>query len=362
MTPKNKNICIITSSLGHGGAEKVAALQSQMLHNLGCHVFVVSIMNPIEYKYAGKLLNLGALKDEKDGFFHRMNRFIVFKKFLQKNHIDLIIDHRSRNSLARELLLKHLVYQNIKTVFMVHSHNLLKSFPKNKIIANYLYPKNTAFVSVSKGIKEKIKSNYQLDNVNTIYNSFQLSSDNKVVVKTHKNYILFFGRLDEEAKDLTFLIKAYHKSILPAQNIQLYILGDGPDLHKLIALVTTLELTQHVVFKSATTNPFPIVKSAKLTVLTSNFEGFPMSLVESLACETPVISVDCESGPSEIIINKHNGLLVKKDLDTFTNALNLMISDNELLAFCKSNSLQSIEHLSFDNIQQEWAKFLESIL
>ena len=361
MPNKNRNICIIASSLGQGGAEKVAALQSQMLENLGYNVFVVSLLNHIEYEYSGTLLNLGGLKDINDGFFDRLHRFKIFKQFLKKHQIDLIIDHRSRNSLLRELILNFLVYKNIKTIFVIHSHNLLKSFPKNKIITKFLYSKKTTLVSVSKEIQEKIKSSYGLNNVINIYNSFQLKTKHIPVEIPDEEYILFFGRLDEEAKDLTFLIQAYHKSILPSKGIKLYLLGNGQDKSNLIALVKKLRLTNYVIFKNATKNPFPIVQKAKFTVLTSHFEGFPLSIVESLACKTPVVSVDCESGPKEIITNNFNGLLVKKDLNIYTQALNKMILDSELLSFCKQNCIKSIEHLSFVKIQEEWSIQIEKI-
>jgi glycosyltransferase involved in cell wall biosynthesis len=55
--------------------------------------------------------------------------------------------------------------------------------------------------------------------------------------------------------------------------------------------------------------PFDIVQNARFTVLTSHYEGFPMSMVESLAL-TPVV-VDCNSGPREIVIDEYNGLLVE---------------------------------------------------
>jgi glycosyltransferase involved in cell wall biosynthesis len=58
-------------------------------------------------------------------------------------------------------------------------------------------------------------------------------------------------------------------------------------------------------------NPFDIVQNARFTVLTSHYEGFPMSMVESLALGTPVVAVDCNSGPREIVIDEYNGLLVE---------------------------------------------------
>tara|TARA_B100000809_G_scaffold266851_1_gene332207 strand:+ start:24538 stop:25620 length:1083 start_codon:yes stop_codon:yes gene_type:complete len=358
---KVRNICIITSSLGIGGAEKVAALQSEMLEELGYSVFVVSVLNHIEYSYAGTLLNLGLLKDKRDTFFDVMHRLFVLKRFLKDNNIDLIIDHRSRHHSLRELLLKYIIYRS-KVIFMIHSMNLEKSFSKSKFISQLLYSNATYLVAVSKAIEEKLKKVYGFSNVKTIYNTFKKETLLKEgTVHESNNYILFFGRLDEESKDVSFLINAYHRSSLSSKGIQLILLGSGSDKIKLQHLVQKLELGDSILFVEHTNNPFPYVRSAKFTVLTSNFEGFPMSIIESMACGTPVVSVDCISGPSEIITNKYNGLLVEKSLEQFSIALDKMISDKKLLNTCASNSIESIQHLSYSNIKMDWGKLIETL-
>lgn len=364
MLTNPRNICIITSSLMKGGAERSAAIQSQILNSLGFNVFIVSVLKGVEYKYKGKLLNLGTLKEQKDGFTHRVNRLFILKKFIKDNQIDLLIDHRSRNSFYRELFLKLFLFQNIKSIFVVHSYNLSKSFPKSKLLARLIYPKETILVSVSKAIKTKLHEYYGFKNITPIYNTIQLETIEKLSFDNSikENYILFFGRFDEDAKDLTFLINAYHSSNLPKLNIKLFLLGDGPDKLKITSLIHQLNLETHIIFKPYTNNPYPLVNHAKFTVLTSNYEGFPMSLIESLACGTPVVSVDCESGPKEIVKNKFNGLLVQKDLEVYTNALNLMSSDTQLLNYCKSNCLKSIDHLSYDSIKEEWKNLINQVL
>ena len=88
MTKANKKkICIVASSLGKGGAEKSSALLSVMLSDLGYDVYIVTILEFVDYKYKGTLLNLGNIKLKDDTFLGRINRLRIFKKFLKTNKI-----------------------------------------------------------------------------------------------------------------------------------------------------------------------------------------------------------------------------------------------------------------------------------
>ena len=118
-------------------------------------------------------------------------------------------------------------------------------------------------------------------------------------------------------------------------------------------------LSDKVKFISKQTNPFPYVKKAMFTVLTSKFEGFPRVIIESLALGTPVVSVNCKSGPEEIITNESNGLLVENNnIRLLSEAMNRMILEDDLYSICKKNAKKSIEHLSLENISKEWHKLL----
>ena len=83
-------------------------------------------------------------------------------------------------------------------------------------------------------------------------------------------------------------------------------------------------------------------------------------MLESLVCSTPVVAYDCESGPSEIIINEKNGLLVKnQDIDQFSEAINKMITDTSLYDYCKKNAIPSVEKFHPETIGDQWLRFLK---
>jgi hypothetical protein len=71
-----------------------------------------------------------------------------------------------------------------------------------------------------------------------------------------------------------------------------------------------------------------IMSQASIFVLTSRFEGFPMVLLEAMTIGLPVVSYDCPTGPSELIVDGRNGYLVPNgDAETFAERLSDLMQD-----------------------------------
>ena len=110
-------------------------------------------------------------------------------------------------------------------------------------------------------------------------------------------------------------------------------MGQGPLEEKLRNLVKKLNLEDKIVFLGFQSNPYLYIKNAKFMVLSSEFEGLGMVILESLALNTPVVSTDCDSGPREILpkknlcpvndVNALSGLIKKatKDPDSYKSQL-----------------------------------------
>jgi len=213
-------------------------------------------------------------------------------------------------------------------------------------------------VGVSKKISEAINTKYHSDKAITIYNPIEAFPKGTISEKSEK-YIIFLGRLRDDVKNFKLLLESYKKSQLATQGVALKIFGDGPDKEIVEDYIANLKLEDHVSMHGFKSEIYPELAKAKFLVLASRYEGFPRVLIESLAMGTPVLSVDCESGPSEIITHESNGLLVENyNAAALSEGMDRLILDEELYLRCKGNAISSIAHLNMDVIGQQWSQLL----
>lgn len=359
---KQHRICIVTDQLATGGAERCAALLSIFFEKNNCKVHHVLVVDKIEYEFAGEVLNLGKLKNQSNGFFNRLKRFKVLKQFFQNNKFDFIIDFRVKRHFLQEYVIAKYIF-NSPLIVTIHSFMTDLYFPKNEFLANKIYSHCYKIVAVSKEIKEKISSEFKYSNIQTIYNPIDfefMEIATKEELAIDFKYILAAGRMQDSVKQFDVLIYCYAASNLPKQNIKLVLLGDGLLRKNLEKQVANLQLEDLILFKGKVANPFKYYKKALYTVLSSKNEGFPTVLIESLACETPVVAFNCFSGPSEIIVDQENGLLVEnQNQDKLKIAMNEMILNEKLYYHCKSNAKKSIEKFKIQNIGKQWLELLK---
>ncbi|HEU4839758.1 MAG TPA: glycosyltransferase [Micavibrio sp.] len=118
---------------------------------------------------------------------------------------------------------------------------------------------------------------------------------------TDQSYILGVGRLVPQ-KGFDVLIRAWAE-LYKAHPLKLILLGEGPERGKLSALAQSYGLASELVMPGFEKNPYAYMRRARLFVLSSYHEGLPNSLLQALACNCPVVSTDCPSGPAEILDN-----------------------------------------------------------
>ncbi len=94
------------------------------------------------------------------------------------------------------------------------------------------------------------------------------------------------------------LIRAYAKSKV---SIPLVLVGKGELLEENQILAKELGVSNNIIFTGFQKNPYPFIKNSSLMVVSSDFEGFSIAILEALALDIPIISTNCPSGPDEVL-------------------------------------------------------------
>jgi glycosyltransferase involved in cell wall biosynthesis len=168
-----------------------------------------------------------------------------------------------------------------------------------------------AIVAVSQGVAEDLVRTIDVPRgrVDVIYNPvitptlMQVASERPshswFEDSTHP-IVLGVGRLAPQ-KNFQLLIDAFALVKRDYEDARLVILGEGPERRLLEERVHDHRLEGSVALPGFVDNPYACMARANVFVLSSDFEGLPTVLVESLALGTPVVATDCQSGPREIL-------------------------------------------------------------
>jgi len=151
--------------------------------------------------------------------------------------------------------------------------------------------------------KQKLKVIYNphdIENIEFLSNIPIESEDEKQIF--NNDVIVFLGRFSFQ-KSPWHLIKAFSLIEKKHQNLKLVFIGDGDSNVEsyLQDLILKLKISDKVFFLGRKSNPYQYLKKSKILALSSNYEGTPNVIVESIACEVPVVSSNCTDGIIELM-------------------------------------------------------------
>ncbi|WP_348824133.1 glycosyltransferase [Flavobacterium aestuarii] len=358
---KKYKIALIGYRFTEGGGEKVMANLSIFFDKAGIEVHNIIVLDGVTYSYAGKLVNMGLMKNKSNDFNNKLKRLFFIRRYLKTNNFDFIIDFRPRTKSFQELLIARFVY-NTKTILTVHNFLLEYYMPKKVWIGRLIFNHIYATVTIVDKIKELVESKYNLTNVTTIFNPINLEEvferSNEEIDITF-DYVIAIGQYHDNLKQFDKLIWSYAHSNLPERHIHLVILGKG-DIIPLEKMAADNNVSKYIHLMGFEDNPYKYLKKAKFLVLSSLNEGMPNVILESLACETPVIAFDCPTGPREMIVDKENGLLVEnQNIQKLIEAMNIFVGNEQLYSHCKKNALASIQQFSLESIGKQWLDLMK---
>jgi glycosyltransferase involved in cell wall biosynthesis len=244
-------------------------------------------------------------------FFQLMKVFKNFKPHVVNTHLYLLY-----------YVLPVCLFMNVRV--RVHTvHNIAKMEAKNrprrifqKLAFKFL---KVQAVCVSQKVYKTVKSHYGDVNSRVILNGVDIDklyqSDEKKIewrqknkIKNGTNVFVNVAHLSHQ-KNQSLLIDAFSRVVQDFPDSLLLIVGDGELKDELKKRVSAAKIEDKVRFLGLRSDIPDILNASDIFVLSSNWEGFPICIIEAMAAGKPIVATSV-GGVPEQISNRENGLLI----------------------------------------------------
>lgn len=319
------NLLFLITSLSGGGAERVLV---DILKGINKKLFNVHLaVEKLEGEYLPLIPDdIQTIVLSKENSLSPIKRIKLLNSVIEEYAIDVAIGFMqgpNKTIMRSKLLSKN----NYKTILTEHNNPKLNYHKSSSYLIKalrvfemkFLYKKSDKIITVSEGIKNFLVDQWSIkqEKITVIYNPVDIKKiRNKLKENVEFDWgalqnfkiIIAIGRLVEQKgyQDLLNVFKIVKTSV-PSK---LLILGKGPLENELRNLATELGLIDDLYMLGFVDNPWTFLKNSDLYLSTSKWEGFHLTIVESMACGTLPVATDCNYGPREIIENNVDGLLV----------------------------------------------------
>lgn len=179
--------------------------------------------------------------------------------------------------------------------------------------------------------------------------------DPRSLMADDRRLLLAVGRLYRQ-KGFDLLVPAFASLAGAHPDWDLVILGEGPERPALEALIAAEGLADRVRMPGVVGNVAHWYARADIYVMSSRFEGFPMTLTEALAAGCPAVSYDCDTGPRDLLSDEVSGLLVRPvgDVQALAMALGSMMADETARRRLAGQAVSVRERYSLERIMAKW--------
>ena len=361
-----RRITLVIHSLHGGGAERIAVAMANHWSAVGHQVTLITLDKPDNdiYKVSGQVNRIGLdlMHDSPNAIYalySNIRRLTALRRSIRNSHPDVVVSLVVHTNILTLLACRGL---GLDVVVCEHTdprhQDIGRLWSRLRRIA---YPRCRALTVLTNGVVDFART---LVGTKPIY-----VLPNPVLVETVQapqrsgdgnRYVVAMGRL-AWAKGFERLIEAFSTIASKNENWRLKILGEGPDREMLERRIKELNLLDQVELTGWIADPYDELRNSDLCVMSSRFEGFPMVLLEAMACRLPVVSFDCESGPAEIIRDGIDGILVPaNDIEKLATAMDRLMSDDELREQLASRAPEVSRRFSKEIFFRRWEAILNS--
>lgn len=357
------NVLFFTRTMGIGGTEKIVLQLCESLKPNLDSISVVSCGGVNETNLCELGIKHYKIPDiEKKDIW---TFFIVFKTIIgiiKKENITIVhTHHRMAAFYAR------LISFFFRFIFVHTAHN---TFTDKKLFTRFSLNK-CKIIAVGEVVKTNLTKYYGLDanNITVIHNSIEEDKNeivpiDEIQLARKQKYFCVgnVGRLSKQ-KGMVYFVNAIPNILNENKKAKFFIIGDGEDSDKLHQLVSELGLTNDVFFLGFRSDVINVMKQLDVIVLSSLWEGLPLTPIEAFSVNKTVIATDVD-GTGEIVRNGVNGILIEpKDSLAIAKAVCLLIDNLNLRQELQNNANKTYyEYFDISYFKKKYKDFYASLL
>jgi len=362
-------IVFLIPSLEAGGAERVITLLANYWVEKGYSIQIITLSDPNKSSFyplsnSIQLLQTGT-KKQLSGLRKLLSlgkQWNIIRREVNKSKPTALIAFLDI-SIFLSLILKPFI--NTKVIVSERNNPYLNE--TNLLLKetnDFLYKYTDKLVLQTEGIAKTYSQKLQnkiviIPNPVVPLNS-SLSNNSEPTKLPDANYIVAMGRLKYQ-KGFDVLIKAFAAVKEELTNWSLIIIGEGEERNYLQELCKLTNVDKKVHLIGRVKSPENILAYAKLFVLPSRFEGFPNALCEAMSMGLPCIATKCKFGPSEIITDQYNGLLVEVDqVESLSEKLVTLASSEAFRSKLGTEAKKITNTFAIQKIAGQWEEVINS--
>ena len=287
----------------------------------------------------------------------KLDKFNIhdIKKAIREYNPDIIHAHDPKSTIASAI-----ASRGKKIIAHIHSNHryMRKISIKSCIFHFYIEKRISSIIWVSdSALNEYIfnkKINKKIDSV--VLRNVVNPNELKDIARNDKDQysfdLVFLGRMEDVKNPLRFIdiMSQIQKN---KRDIKVAMIGDGSLMNEVKTKVNELGLEKNITIFGNLINPYKILLSSKILVITSRYEGTPMNALESIACGIPIVSTPVD-GLLELLDKRY---LCSSDAEFISVIIDLLTSQKNIMGY--RNRLIAVDS-SINNVSK-YKKILEQL-
>lgn len=367
-------IVLFTNSLEGGGAERAAATLANFWAGQGWEVTLLTLSSQDAdfYRLDARVGRIALHLSDESGnvlqaLWHNLRRVKALRRTLLQLQPDVALSLMSTPNVLLAFAARGLP----GLAAIGSEHDYPPHAPLGSIwtaLRSAMYGRLAAVVALTQETARWLGSNSSARRIAVIPNATvwplpkQAPSISPAsLVPAARKVLLAVGRLTT-VKNFNVLIEAFSSLAIDHGDWDLVILGEGPQRAALEAAIGARGLDRRILMPGIAGNVGDWYELANLYVMTSRSEGFPNTLAEALAHGLPAVSVDCDTGPRDIVRHEIDGLLVPpEDSPALVAALDRLMGDADLRAAMGARAVDARQRFSVEHVSSRWEQLFNDL-